>query len=327
MEILSITVPIFLFVAIGYILRRKGIISEDIKSFLSKIVYYFAFPALTFRSIISFDFASTFRIRLVLHNLSVTAIIFITTFFLAFLIKDNYKRGAFNMGCFRTNQGYMGMPIVKGFYGEAAMSRAAIVNGFDSSAVIIMSVLALEAFRGRRAKSIPGDCETVKGSKPAWCLFAEKFISFISNPFVISALLGIILAYYRVPVLKIRILDVFLQQAGNMALPLALLSIGCSIEIKHLKDNLKLVLGTSVIKLLIAPVIAFLLGFFVFKFKEVDLGMSVILISNPTSVSSYVMACEMDTDENLMAAIIGFTTFISIATISLMQYVLKLYFL
>lgn len=320
MGILAITIPIFIFVVAGYIARRIGVIGEETKIFLSKIVYYFAFPAMTFRSIVGSDFSKSFNANLVKHNMLSTTTMFVLTFFMAFLIRNVHKRGAFNMGSFRSNQGYMGLPIIKGFYpkSDEAMSSAAIVNGFDSALVIILSVFALDVFRGKAVNKYD--------SKSALKVFNEKFISFITNPFVVSAVLGILLAYFKVPVLKFQILDNLLLQTGNMALPMALLSIGCSVDISHLKNNLKLVLTTTVLKLVIAPLIAFLISYYFTGFRGTNLGISVLLISMPTSVSSYVMACEMDTDEELMATIIGFTTFMSVLSISLTLYILHTFF-
>ncbi len=322
MEILAITVPIFIFVAMGYFLKEKKIIGTETKVFLSRLVYYFAFPLMVFKSIVSFDFASTFRLNLVAHNITVTCIVFVITFAAAFLIREIPKRGAFHMSCFRTNQGYMGLPIVYGFYGDAAMSRAAVVNGFDSPLVIILSVVALELFRGKgQAKGADS------GSKSPASVIGKKLAAFITNPFILASALGLTLSYFKVPVLKISILDEFLTIAGGMALPLALISIGCSIEAVHLKKNLRLVLQAVSVKLLAMPAIAFILAWFVFNFRGTDLGMSVILTAMPSSVSSYVMAFEMGADEELSAAIIGVTTLASVVTISVIQYVLKLNFL
>jgi len=322
MDILAITIPIFMFVAMGYLLKQKKIIRAETKIFLSRLVYYFAFPLLVFRSIVSFDFASTFRLNLVAHNVIVTCIVFTITFAAAFLIRDIRKRGAFHMSCFRTNQGYMGLPVVYGFYGDAAMSRAAVINGFDSPLVIILSVLALELFGGKGQANVADS-----SSKSPAGNIGEKLKAFITNPFILASVQGLTLSYFKVPVLQIKILDEFLSVAGGMALPLALISIGCSIEAVHLKKNLKLVLQAAFVKLLAMPAIAFILAWFVFNFRGVDLGMSVILTSMPSSVSSYVMAFEMGADEELSAAIIGTTTLVSVVTISMIQYLLKLHFI
>jgi predicted permease len=310
-EILSVTIPILLFVTAGYLLKRKGFINEDTKTFLSKLVYYFAFPAMTFRSIVSFDFARTFRIKLVAQNLLVTVIIFSVMFLPTFLIRERRKRGSFHMGCFRSNQGYMGLPVIKGFYGEQAMSRAAVVNGFDSLLVILLSVFALEIYRGGNTTRLLG----------------RKLTAFITNPFIVSSVLGLLLSYLNIPILKIGILDELLKMISGMALPLALLSIGCSIEVGHLKKNLRLILNAAAVKLVLMPLVALVTAWFLFGFRGTDLGMSIVLLATPSSVSSYVMACEMEADGELSAAIIGFTTFLSVLTISIIQLVLKTYFI
>lgn len=312
MEILSVTVPILLLVTAGYILKQKGWIDSATRNFISKLVYYFAFPAMTFRSIVSFDFAGTFRLKLVAHNLLVTVIIFSATFFLAFLIREKKKRGSFHMGCFRSNQGYMGLPVIQGFYGEQAMSRAAVVNGFDSFLVILLSVTALEIFRGKR-----------EGAKSALQMIGEKLMAFLTNPFILASVLGLLFSYFQVPVLKLRILDELLKMGAGMALPMALLSIGCSIDVRHLRDNLRLIIGSAAVKLAAMPAVAFLLAWSVFGFRGVDLGMSVVLMATPSSVSSYVMACEMEADGELSAAIIGCTTFLSVLSISVIQFILR----
>ncbi len=326
MTILAITVPIFMYVAIGYILKEKKIIDADIKNFLSKLVYYFAFPMLTFRSILAFDFSETFRGALVLHNLLITSIIFIATLFLAYLIKNKHKRGAFQMSSFRSNQGYIGLPVVQGFYQDVGMSRAAVVNGFDTPYAIILSVIALEIFKGNKKTDIKREGFIGK-SMDFLINLGQKMIAVVTNPFIISSFLGLILSYFNVPVLEVKIIDQFLIIATGMALPLAVISVGCSIEIHKIKKNLGLILKASFIKLIIMPLIAFVIGYYIFKFEGLDLGLCVILTAMPSSISSYVMALEMDTDEELSASIIGFTTLISVVTVSIIQYFLKLYFI
>jgi predicted permease len=324
-QILAITIPIFLFVAIGYFSKIKGLINDSTRNFLSKLTYYVTFPALTFRSIMSFDFESTFRLNLVACNVLITTIVFVLTFFMAFLIRNNFKRGAFNMSCYRSNQGYMGLPVVNGFYGEQAMSRAAVISGFDTPTVIILSVLGLVFFKqngnGLAVQNTPDYSQTDK-YKLILQNTGRKFMDFFVNPFILSAFLGLLFAYYQIPVLKMKVLDQFLLMASNISLPMALVLIGCSVDIKHLKNNKKLVLSTTFIKLLIMPVIAYLLAYFVFHFRGTDLGMSVILTAMPSAVSTYVMAAEMETDAELAATVIGFTTFLSVVTISIIQFIL-----
>jgi len=70
--------------------------------------------------------------------------------------------------------------------------------------------------------------------------------------------------------------------SGNMAMPLALLCVGYSLEFKYLDKNMPLVVGASAIKLIVMPVIAFLLGYYFFKLRGPDLGLSVLLPATPS---------------------------------------------
>lgn len=310
MQILAITIPIFVIISAGYLLRRKNIITDGTKGFLSKFVYWAAFPALTFRSIVSFDFNSTMNLRLVGANLSTTAVMFIISFAVVLMVRETKKRGAVHMGCFRSNQGYFGLPVINGFYGTEAMSKAAVVNGFDSPLSVILSAIALETFGA-------------KGGSSAAKTFLMKLKGLVTNPIVLSSLLALLLSYLKVPVLKLGMLDQLLNLLGSTSLPLALLSIGCSIELKSLLKNIRPVLAVSAAKLIALPLIAFLLSWYVFGLRGTDLSVNIILTAMPASVSSYIMACEMETDEELMASIIGFTTFLSIVTISIIQWMLQ----
>ena len=307
MRILEITVPIFLLIAAGFVLRRKGFITDDVRDFLSKFVFYAAFPALTFRSIASFDFRTTLDLPLVGANLSSTGIMFVLSFGAVTLLAARRKRGALHMGAFRSNQGYLGLPVVSGFYGAEAMSRAAVVNGFDSPLSVILSAVALETYGTRSG-----------GSRLK--VLGTKLLGLVTNPIVLSSFLGLLVAYLRIPVLSVGILDQLLALLAGTSLPLALLSIGCSLEIGKLLANLRPVLAVAAAKLLVLPAIAFVLSYFVFGLRGTDLALNLVLTAMPTSVSSYIMACEMDTDEELMASIIGLTTFASVVTVSLLQW-------
>jgi predicted permease len=219
----------------------------------------------------------------------------------------------------------MGLPVVNGFYGEQAMSRAAVISGFDTPMVIILSVLGLVFFKQNGNEMVVQNSINFS-AKDKYKLIVQntsrKFMDFFVNPFILSAFLGLILAYYQIPVLKIKVLDQFLLMASNISLPMALVLIGCSVDVKHLKSNKKLVLSTTFIKLLIMPIIAYLLAYFGFHLRGTDLGMSVILTAMPSAVSTYVMAAEMETDAELAATLIGFTTFLSVVTISIIQFIL-----
>ena len=106
-------------------------------------------------------------------------------------------------------------------------------------------------------------------------------------------------------------------------MPLSLFVIGCSINFGSIRKNVGIIASVSAIKLVLAPVIGFIIGVFIFSLSGEDLAFSVLLVGMPSSVSSYALAAQMDTDDELMASIIGITTALSIITIPIVYNVLK----
>ncbi len=78
MEFLNAMIPMAVFLAVGYILKKLGIAGEGAKNFLSKYLFYFAMPSLAFRSVASFSFSDSFVPNLVL-NFGVAAFILFTS--------------------------------------------------------------------------------------------------------------------------------------------------------------------------------------------------------------------------------------------------------
>ena len=65
LEVISITAPIFIVIAIGFLIRKKNIISEDGVSLLNKIAYNIGLPSLIFLSITNYNLSDIFNVQLV----------------------------------------------------------------------------------------------------------------------------------------------------------------------------------------------------------------------------------------------------------------------
>jgi predicted permease len=213
----------------------------------------------------------------------------------------------------------MGIPIILSFYGAQAVAKGAVINSFDSVNVIIWSVLALEIFGMVRSDA---ETNTVNAKfRDAGRIATKLLRNFVTNPFIISAVLGLVVSYFQMPILKFQMLDNTLLLAQNTALPLAMVMIGASISLKSISRNLKLVLSASFFKLILSPIVGIVLGM-AFGFSGEDLGICMLFGAMPSAVSSYVMAKEMGADEELCAATIGFSTLVSIFTISAFKFIL-----
>src|SRR5665648_672854 len=113
LDVLSVTVPIFSIIAIGYLFRRKGVIREAAVPALNKVAYYLGLTTLVFTSIVKYDLKEIFNIGLV-KTIYVTFAIFIIIVFLSvyFLKINNRTKGAMAVSSFRCNMAFIGIPII-----------------------------------------------------------------------------------------------------------------------------------------------------------------------------------------------------------------------
>jgi len=311
MEFLNAMLPMAVFLAAGYIMKKLGLAGDSARNFISKFLYYFAMPGLAFRSVASFSFSESFVPELVLHNLTTMTAVFLVSITFMFMIRDRRKRGSAHMAVYRGNQAYIGMYAARGMYGELALSKSAVINGFENPLVNILAVTGMEILNGNSREH--GFLKK----------FAKVFLNVLRNPFVIAVVLGMVESLVNTGVLGIHALDKTLELAGNTALPLALVLIGTSITFTYMKENMSLVLLLGTIKVIVVPAIAYLSGRFIFGLSGADLGLGVVMLGTPVAVSSYVFAREMGADEKLMASCIGISTILSIFTLPLINYIIR----
>ncbi len=104
-----------------------------------------------------------------------------------------------------------------------------------------------------------------------------------------------------------------LDLVGRTALPLALISVGAALDLRRLKSELGITALVTVLKLGVYPVLVWL-GLRALGLEGLALKVPVMIAATPTAVVSYVMAKEMDGDEQLAAALIIGTTLAALPT-------------
>jgi predicted permease len=144
------------------------------------------------------------------------------------------------------------------------------------------------------------------------------------NPLILAVIVSIPFS-----LIKFRFPD-SIETTGNylaeIALPLALLGIGGSINIKSIKEASGLAFGSVVIKNIVSPLIAtvsaFLLGI-----EGVDLGLIFIIFACPTAIVSFIMAATMKGNIRLAGNIVIISTLGSLITMTLGLFILRFFHL
>ena len=309
MRELEITVeilfPLFLLLALGWVLRRIGWMSAQLTRETNKLIFQLFLPVLVFNNIsdmasgVSMDAGYAAYLFFGLLGIHLLAAVFVPRF-----EKHPQKRGVMVQGIFRTNFAALGAPLMEAMFGESGLAMYSLALPIVIPLNNILAVIAL---------SSPGQ----KRLRPL-----EMLKSIVTNPLIIGCILGgiMLLTHLQLP----TVVDSALRQVGGLASPLSLLVLGASLQWQGVRDNRTELVWTVLLKQVIIPLVmlglAVLLGF-----RNEALGVMLILFGAPCAISSYPMAEAMGGDGPLAASQVVLTTLCSMGTLFVLVYVGKLF--
>ena len=295
-EIFKTILPIFAIIFLGWSLRRFDFMQEGFLKPANRLVYFVAIPAMIFREIAEAALAEHFRLILVAAALSPIVLLFVVGQVLVRGIHlQRSQVGTFLQSSFHGNLGYIGLAVSYYFLGNDGFTRASILAGFIMLLQNFLAVVALSRY----------------SAAPRETSLSSLLKRILLNPVIISAMAGMAfsLTGLDLPV----ILDRSLKILSGMALPLALLVIGTSLSFAQMRQQLRLTLLISVIKLMLLPALGVTI-FLLLHLNRVEYLPALILLASPTATVTYVMASEMAGDPDLATAAISATTLVSAVT-------------
>ena len=299
----NVVLPLFICIALGYLLRRLGMMPLESRRTMNKLCFKVFLPFYLFNSIYTTDLALAFDWKLIL--LAAGGIVGIFAFLMLTIPrieKENPRRGVIIQGIFRSNYALFGLPVALSLCGEGKMGPSSLLIGVIVPIFNILAVITLESFRGGK----PDPKKILKG--------------IATNPLIISTLLAVFCNLMRVPVPAPVLKGI--SDVGRVATPLSLVVLGSEFMFSNVRGYWKQLLLTVSGRLVFCPlvmvVIASLLGL-----RNEMLVPILILFGAPTAVSSFTMAQQMDGDGDLAASIVVFTSAFAILTIFLWIFILK----
>ena len=306
LEIINIVLPVFSVIALGWLLRRWGLIDAGFLKQTNRLVYYVCLPLLLFYKIGTADFFANFNGKLILGSIAAVAITFVASYLYTVCRKypDN-ARGVFSQGAFRGNIAYMGLAITLNAYGETGLTKAGILMGFLVPFLNLFAILALLwPHRG--------------GGEQRGATFWLRQIAL--NPLILASFLGIIWSFLALPIPLV--FERSLNIATGMTLPLALLALGGGFSLEKLRGDLVRATLSSGLKTIWMPVLAAAL-LTSMGVRGMDLGIGVLIAGTPAATATYIMADQLKGDAELAGTIVMLSTLLSAATYTLALLILR----
>ena len=300
---LNVVLPLFLIMAVGYLLRRIGLLDDAVLPKLNSLVFKAFLPMMLFNNIYHSDLESMMNPKLILTAVVSILVIFgVLCLVIPRIEKDGPRRGAMVQGIFRSNYIIFGVPIVSGVFGEQGLGVVSILSAFAIPLFNVLSVVALEIFsHGTVNKN-----RIVKG--------------IVTNPLIIASLLGVVFLLAGIPIPTP--VEEALADMSAIATPLGLVSLGGFFKFADTKRYLKHLIIVVAGRLVVCPAI-FLPVFVSMGFRGVDLMALATMMGAPIAVSSFIMAQQQGADADLAGQAVVYTALFSIFTMFLIIFGLK----
>jgi malonate transporter len=239
-DVILLILPILLPILAGWIIVQVRILSRPDSHILSLFFLYLAVPSLLIHQLAKQDLADLYDVRYIVAFLLLTIVLYGGVFIVEkLLLKRDVKVSA--LAAFtgsKFNAVILALPVLMGTLGEAA-SGPFIINVILGYFTTLPLTIALARVSGKN------------NGRSAIGHILDVFRNIFTDPLVLSALLGVILATMgaRLP----DWLDGTLQSLGAAAVPTALVATGMSISLGEVKRAFGEVLWISIVRVVISP--------------------------------------------------------------------------
>ena len=324
--ILTVTIPFFALVLLGYLAARSRVLPESAIPGLNAYVLYFALPCMLFRLGASMPFARL--IDPVLMGIYALCALLIVALTVVFTLKRRHsahgvdlKNAAF--GAFVAafpNSGFMGVPLLVALFGEAA---AGPVIGTMLVDLFLTSTLCLALAQAHGQRS-----EALSGAPPASTamVIARSLRGAATNPQPWAIALGALAAAISLP-LPAPVAQV-VKMLADSASPVALFTIGAVLwragQHAHTRTPTREFLPVALIKLFVHPLLVGAVGLAAraagFNVPAFGLAMLVLAAALPSASGVSLLAERFGADNGRVARIIMASTVLAFVSFTMIAW-------
>lgn len=328
--ILNTLAPVFLVVLLGAVLRHVGFLTESFSTALNKFVFWVPLPVFLFTSIQGSKFVA--------GSLPAAGVMIGTTLIIAaiawfgapFFGISRWSRGTFCQSVFRSNNAYVGLPVILFAYTGASLERITSVKALAALSLapclILYNVLAVLVLTPNALGIVQKD----KGASPSrqtggtadaplssGRLLKKVLLGIVKNPLIVSCVAGAIGLWARqsTGVELPEFLARTLRSVGSLAGPGALVALGASLTPARMRMALRGAHVVAILKLVVCPLVGATLA----RAAGLDSDarfVAVAYLTCPTAVASFVMAQAMRGDDVLAGGAVALTTLYSVLALA-----------
>ncbi len=308
LAIINVIAPIFALMALGYLaVRFRAFPADGIRSLIA-FVNNFATPCLLFYSLVNSDLVHAFNIAIIGPYYLGAIACFVGGIVLAAKMFGNRPGEAVSAGfsAMFTNTVLIGLPIIQRAYGVEALPITLSIIGLHGAILLTLAMLTMEFMR-RDGQSLGRTA-----------IVALRRVG--SNPLIWGIAAGMIGYFSGLQLIEPA--EAFFLMMMQAVVPVALFGIGGALNEYRLSDSWQQAVVASVLKLILHPLIAYVLMVPVLGVPIEIARYGILLSAMPPGVNIYVFATYYNRGVNVAANTILIATLSSAVTVSVWLYIL-----
>ncbi len=312
--------PIVLMVAVGYFLRRIGLLEGKVAIALNRMVFRVFLPVMLFLNVYKMEDLAAMEFGYMAYVLLSVVLLFLLSLpVVLWATPKGERRGPIWQAAFRSNFALIGIPLAGAMAGTRGEILASVLSAATVPLFNVLAVIALSIF-GKNEK------------KPS---IGKILLGIVKNPLIIGIALGFVMLGIRevfiTADISLRLTDVtpiykVLEYLSAVATPVALICLGGQFEFSAIRALRREILIGTLLRTVITPILGIGVAFLFFRdqFAAAEFACFVGVFSTPVAVSSAPMAQEMGGDVSLAGQLVVWSTIASGFSIFFATFLLRL---
>ncbi|MEO8756151.1 MAG: AEC family transporter [Devosia sp.] len=308
LDIVNVIIPVFAIVGLGYTAVRLRLFPSEGTKGLVAFVNNFATPCLLCEAMLTSDFSTTFNPNLIIPFYVGALFSMLCGALIARRVFKQRPGESVSSGfsAMFTNTVLIGIPVIQRAYGSAALPTVFSIIAFHAPALITLGMLIMELVR--------------RDGAPLGKTLVIAATRAVQNPLLLGVAIGALGNRFGVRLPEAG--TAFLTMMSAAVLPVALFGLGGALNEYKLSESWAEASINSLFKLVIHPLIVYLLAVEILHVPLEYARYAVLLAAMPAGINTYVFATYYDRSVNVAANVVLISTVASIGTITFWLWVL-----
>ena len=298
--VFNVVFPVFALILIGYVCGRTGKLGKSASIELNRFVVWLALPAQLFNFASSSSWQTLWQPGFIAAFFLSCLAVFILVLVVSWVRNRDLAAASFSgLSASYSNTGYMGIPLCVLALGQDGLAPA-IISTFIVFVMFALATVLIEI--------------GILSHKKSHEIFWSVIKSLCTNPLLIAPVAGLL--WSSTELVLYDPLAQVIAFLGAAATPCALVSIGLFLLQKE-RSAPQQAWGISFAKLIVQPLIAWLIAGPILDLSELWVSAVVILAALPTGTGPFMLAQYYQADGKIISRVVLLTTIGSLLTLSL----------